>query len=800
MTIHNLPLQPTPFIGRTKELAELSTMIVNPDIRLITILGSGGMGKTRLAVQAASKYISHFVDGVYLVPLAPLRSTENVASTIAENIPFEFSGNTNPEDQLSEYIQTKSMLLILDNFEHLIKSALFVSNLVAHAPNVTVIITSRSRLNLRSETIYTLNGLTSSQDMSLESLLKTDAVKLFLATAQRVEANYKITAHDIEPMTQICMLTEGMPLGIELAAAWVRVLSLSEIAMEIQSSLDFLATTAKDMPDRLRSIRAVFERSWDLLTDDERDIFRKLSVFRGGFTRESAKAVVSANLHHLTALMDKSLLKLSNDSKRYEVHELLRQYATEKLNITPQEQFLIHNRHCTYFADFLQSREEGLIRSDKQELEVLQELDNIQDAWRWSVTQERMTEIYKFPLGFQLLYEYLGRQFEGAITFEWAANQLRGETLTGQKGIVYGLILCKQAFFFRRIDRGKEANHLAQKGISILSQLDAGEALAWGYLELSRQSMSVAVDTWDYDEKIRLFKGLEIFENAENQLGMILMFLTLGNIAYDNKDLNRAIHYYNQGLQLSRSNRQDRNVNWALWGLSNCYVEMGSYDIARTYIVEVLDSGKELDSRGSTHLRQLAEVDYAIGDYSKAWDAYCRCLQLDARHPYRAGEKLLSLVRMSRILMKQSRLIPAVEILTMVQTHHVGVKSTGKSADELLGELRTQLIQTEFDSAQHRGKNLQLDDLINQILQDYEDSQAKTKAQDVVPSTLDDLTARELDVLQLMAPGKTNQEIANELIIALGTVKSYTSQIYSKLQVHNRTEAIHRSRELNILS
>ena len=327
---NNLPQQLTDFVGRQTELEETKRLL--GDTRLLTLLAPGGAGKTRLAIQAAADLIDEYPDGVFFVALADLGSTGDIVQEVAESLGIALSSEQDPETQLLTYLGTKRQLLIFDNFEHLSDGAPIVGRILKAAPGVSVIVTTRSKLGLSGETILTLDGLDISWE-SAEDALQTGGVRLFLDEAQRARPGLALTPEELQPLADILRLTDGMPLAIVLAAAWVDLLSIGEIAAEVATNIDFLETDMGDVPDRQRSVRAVFDYTWRLLDSSERSTFAALSVFRGGFTRDAAQAVAGASLRNLSMLAGKSLIAANPDTGRYTVHELLRQYAEAELDM-----------------------------------------------------------------------------------------------------------------------------------------------------------------------------------------------------------------------------------------------------------------------------------------------------------------------------------------------------------------------------------------------------------------------------------------------------------------------------------
>jgi predicted ATPase len=330
MAIINLPPQPTPFIGREYEISQITALLAEPTCRLLTLVGPGGIGKTRLALEAAGLQRSAFAQGAYLVPLQPLSSPEFIVPAIAETLHFQFYSVDDPKHQLLDYLRDRSLLLVMDNFEHLLNSAQLISEILAFAPDVKVLATSRERLNLLEEWVLDVQGLSAPANETETEILDYDAVQLFLQSAQRIQVGFTLTDAQKPAVARICHLVGGMPLGLELAAAWVRALACEEIADEIERGLDLLATSARNVEPRHRTMRIVLDHSWNLLTNIERDVFQRLSVFKGGFRKEAAQNVTGTSIQTLSALVDKSLIRVSANG-RYEQHELLWQYAREKL-------------------------------------------------------------------------------------------------------------------------------------------------------------------------------------------------------------------------------------------------------------------------------------------------------------------------------------------------------------------------------------------------------------------------------------------------------------------------------------
>ncbi|MCB0214341.1 MAG: AAA family ATPase, partial [Anaerolineae bacterium] len=400
-----LPLQPTPFIGRHRDLREMDSLLNSPTTRLVTILGPGGIGKTRLAVEAAQAQSHAFADGVYFVSLASVDAPDQIAAPIAMAINFSFHirdqgerwENDSESDQLLAYLRDKRILLILDNLEHLLAEIPFIADLLQSAGEIKILATSRERLGLRGETVYPIGSLhvpiTISEDVQA-IVDRHDAIQLFINCAKRAQPTFALTVDNLDDVINICQLVDGMPLGIELAAAWVGLLTPREIAAEIKSNLDFLTANWRDIPARHQSIRSVFESSWQQLTATEQDVFQQLSIFRGGFTRQAAEYITGAMLPSLMALANKSLIQ-PDYTGRYHIHELLRQFGGEHLAASTEWETAVRDRHCAYYTAFLKQREPHLDGQDlhKTLTEISIEIDNVRRAWQWAITHQKLSAI-----------------------------------------------------------------------------------------------------------------------------------------------------------------------------------------------------------------------------------------------------------------------------------------------------------------------------------------------------------------------------------------------------------------------
>jgi predicted ATPase/DNA-binding SARP family transcriptional activator len=380
---HNLPAEVTSFVGREDELAEIDRWLHAPACRLITIVGPGGMGKTRLALQAAAAQVGRFEDGVYLVGLTAVSAKEFIAQSIASAIGVSLQGARDPWAALLGLLSTQHVLLMLDNLEQLLPDVDFVTELLQAAPQLKILATSRERLNLRSEWVYDLDGLRYPVAATEAGVEGFSAVELFVERAQQQRRDFSV--RDALPcVLDICRLVGGMPLALELAAGWTRTMTCGEIVDELQRGIAILSTAQRDVPGRHRSMAAVFDHSWGLLTEAQQAAFRRLSVFRGGWTTDAAEQVAGADAAMLASLLDKSLIQ-RDAAGRWGMHELVRQYAEQQLRAAGEEHDA-NARHAEFVRELTNRAESELVMSRQLEWwpRLDAEQDNIRAALSWS--------------------------------------------------------------------------------------------------------------------------------------------------------------------------------------------------------------------------------------------------------------------------------------------------------------------------------------------------------------------------------------------------------------------------------
>ncbi len=570
---HNLPPQPTTFVGRTEELREIALRMADPACRLLTLMGPGGMGKTRLALQAAAEHVEAFPNGVFFVPLAELSAPEQLVSGIAEALRITFYQRDAPRSQLLNYLREKRLLLVLDNFEHILEGALLVADILAHAPGVKVLVTSRERLNLREEQVYPVGGMSfpEGQTTALESY---SAVQLFLQHAQLADPEFQLDAARRDCVAHICARVMGMPLALELAASWLRVLSCAEVAAEVDRSLDFLSTTQRDRPDRHRSLRAVFEYSWQLLTAQEQDALSAWAVFQSSFRREAAAMLLTAvvpsansatTLALLAALVDKSLLQRRHKD-RYAMHALLHQYALEKLQAMPQREVKSRQNHCAYYAAFLQQQELALIGAAQGEVleSIAGSFEDVRAAWQWAVQQGDLSTLRQAAPSLTIFLSMHGRNLEGIRLMESALEML--QLLTSPEATATrGQLLVLLASLVTELNHHEQARSYAETALAINRELGTREVLARTLSVLCRVAWSGS----DYATAATYAReALELYEADGNLAGQAVVHGQLGMISWTLGEYDMARSELERSLELHRSTGNPT-------GIANCLDHLG---------------------------------------------------------------------------------------------------------------------------------------------------------------------------------------------------------------------------------
>lgn len=639
---HNLPAAVTGFVGRTEEIAELRRWLIAPTTRLLTILGPGGVGKTRLALEVAAACESIFLNGVWFTSLAAIQRSDadGLALALAATLDCPLTGPTNPKAQLLTFLQQRELLLILDNMETITDGAAWLSEMLTKAPGVTILATSRERLNLQAEQVCPLAGLP--VPLAATADLQTfAAVQLFVQCARRLQPDFALTPPENAAVTQICQAVQGLPLGIELAAAWVHQLSCAEIATEIARSLDFLATTRRDVPPRQRTLRALFDWSWSRLSTEEQRVFQGLALFYGPFTREAAAHVAHAPFPLLAALVDKSLLWRRGAT--YQLHEVTRHFAGEKLT---QAGALLatQRRHAHYYAAFLAQRE-ARIKSQEQKSvlqEVDQEVENVRAAWQWLVAQRDEPGL-AMALGAFYHFFLLKSWFrEGVDAFQRARLALQPVAATDSPAhLTCQRLMVRSARFHSSLAQYDEAQRLLLAGLTALRQLDEPAEIAFtlGHIGGTARMQGDLNRAEHY-----LTECLTLRRQLHDHWGEAVALLDLAGVAHMREAYPTSRAYCEEGLAAAEVTGDVQIITHLLTGLSITHRQLGDYAQAEEFGRRALARYEELgDNYGIMQAaltlgelnRQLAQdgaaqsfftravaVAQAIGDRSGEADGY----------------------------------------------------------------------------------------------------------------------------------------------------------------------------------
>lgn len=718
--VDNLPLQLTPFIGRTVELAELAELLHKPETRLITLGGTGGMGKTRLAIELARHSERAFADGACFVALAPLTTLDELPVALLHALGLQPRGD--PTVLLRQTLRDKHMLLVLDNAEHLPGAGNLLEELLQAAPRITILATSREPLYVRGEQRYQVDGLPyepASPDTNPSAL---PAVQLFVQQIRRVQPRFCLEAESLTSALRIARLVRGMPLGLELAAAWVELLPLDVIAREIERSFDFLTADLRNLPERQRSMRAVFGWSWRLLHEDEQRVFRQLAICRGGFTLEAAAAIAGATPAMLLRLVGTSLVQGSQS--RYVIHELLRQFAQEQLELDP-ERALVERRHSQLYLGFIAERERRLFRDDPvlAGAEIQHELDNIRQAWRWAAFHGHVRDLGRAACTLALFYKLYGAAAEWEQLFLLAVTRLReqsghtmettllrqelsalmallgsaclqqgkhtqayawaeeahtlGATCDGAVGEAHGLLVMGQSL--RRqgqsaqardlLERAATLAHSYQQGGVSLEQLADTEFIAYNWL------CSIALTYDEYEAATQyVARGMTLCRRLHKPLGSTILESDLVDIAFASGDYVTARGHAENALQLAQGLGLRRIEGTMLCMLGNLARLRGEYGQAYELTAQALPCFQGLDDLvwEAIVANDLGYVRLLLGDYAgaqrwleRAYDCL-RAADLPVResfqHGLRSAQLYLARGDAARALVAVQRVLTTVEV------------------------------------------------------------------------------------------------------------------------------------------
>lgn len=760
----NLSVATTSFLGREEELAHIGRWLGEADGRLLTITGPGGMGKSRLALKAARGQVGQFADGVWLVSLVAQVDLVGLVTAVADAIGLTLSGRADPATQLLNHLRSQEMLLVLDNLEHLISADLldFLTQLTDQSPDLRLIVTSRERLRLQAESLLDLQGLAfppeqqpaTSADLHASSA-DYPAVQLFRNRAERVQAEFSLAAQEAA-IVQLCQLVGGLPLALELAATWTRVLSVAEMTAEIQRGLDRLTTTLHDVPPRHRSLHAVIATSWEMLAADEQSLFRRLAVFRGGFSRGAAEVVAGATPTRLLSLVDRSFLRLDSD-QRFRRHPLLLQFAQEQLAAQPEELAQAATRHAHFFADFVQARERPLLSADaSQALAAIgADLENVRAAWQWGLAQIDEALLEQMVTGVGRFFSDRSRYQEGIALFTESASRLRSPATAGGDRPILAQVLGELGYFLHQNGcyaeaeaAFREADELAGKlqlvplhiaclrGLGIIANSQGNWAEAQRCL---LEAYRLCADDCAVDVKLpvlnalgTLYTNLAEFEQAQayfdeamafaqslgHQLRIAILHSNIGIIANRQKKYEEAIRQWRLAEVGFAASNHDMglaniifNIAMALHGLQR--YEEALETIRRAYAIHEKLGQQQSMAAGSG---VMGMIYHKLGRRAAARDHLYDCLR-QAQALGMSGIAVSGLAELAELELSGGNLQQAALLLAFISQHPATSGTTQANTQKLLDDLAAELSPALIAKAQTAAQAHTLDSLIKQLIE-----------------------------------------------------------------------------------
>src|SRR6266849_4551721 len=837
---HNLPAQLTPLIGREQEVAATCTLLRCPDVRLVTLTGTGGVGKTRLALQVATDLLDDFADGVSFVPLAPISDPGLVIPTIAQALDLKASGARPLLDLLTVFLRDKHLLLLLDNFEQVVTAAPHLTDLLTSCPHLTILVTSRATLHVQGEHEYPVPPLAVPDLKHLsepEALTQYASVALFLQHAQAVKPTFQLTATNASALAEICVRLDGLPLAIELAAARIKLFSPQALLKRLEHRLQVLTSGAQDVPVRQQTLRNTIQWSYDLLSTQEQRLFRRLAVFVGGCTLEAIEALCRALdggaeevLDGVSSLLDKSLLhqtEREEEEPRLMLLETLREYGLEML-ATSREMETTQRAHA---ADYLQLAEEAepafwgpqqAVWFDRLE----REHDNLRATLNWLLARAEARENIEMALrlggalwwfwsrrehfreGSTFLEHALAQSEAGATLVRAKALRAAGQLAAAHGDTVLGENLCQESLLLLRelgnqVELGRTffpfgviaywrgdlaaAHSRHEEGLAIARE--AGDKR--GMASLLHGLASVTSLQGEYTRAHTMFEeSFALLSEVGDKGGMASSRQRLAEMLFAQGHLMRAQLFVYEGLGGHREMGDKGRIGETLSLLGQIAFQQGDAATARLLAEESLATGKEArDPTGlAWALFLLAKVQTHQGNYP---EAHARCEQ-SLETARRVGDQRLiatSLKELGDVVAAQGELVWAARLWGAAEALREAMGTPLPPVyladyEQAMAAARSHLGEKAFAAAWTEGRTMTPDQAL------------AARGPVTIPNpTLsahtypDGLTARELEVIGLVAQGLSDVQVAEQLVISPRTVHAHLSSIYSKLGINSRSAA-----------
>lgn len=725
---NNLPSQLTSFVGRSKEIAEVKQLL--SEGRILTLTGPGGTGKTRLALQVASEMLESF-HSVFFVALAPIMDPGLVASTIAQTLSVPETAGRSILESLKEYLQSKSMLLLLDNFEQVISAAPLVSELLSVCSKLKILVTSREGLRITGERLYPVPPLALPNLTKLPSpqaLSQYAAVQLFLQRARMVKPDFTITNETAPTIVEICSRLDGLPLAIELAAARIKLLSPSAMLTRLEHRLQFLTGGARDLPARQQTLRNAIAWSYDLLDENEQKLFQRLSVFIGGCTVDAVEAVVRestadiALLDQLESLLDKSLVRETEGrhrEPRFVMLGMLREFGLERLEASGQGE-TIRRCHAEFYLSLAEAAEASLERAEQIQWmdRMEQEHGNLRAALEWSRTAENAGELclrLAGTLGY--FWEVRGHFSEGR---ERLSALLTMDVAQGRTAARTKLLARAAELAYRQSDYAATVA-FAEECREICRELDDKQGMASALIKLG----NAATEAGDYASASEyLGEALMIWRERDDQHGIARALISLGWVSIRSGDYLLANALLEEALAVSRELGDTRSMGFELSGLGEVALRQGDHTRATQLLEESLSLRKQLGNKWGigVSLGTLGLVALRQRNWERAVSLLSESLEV-RREISDKGGSAWCLERLAEIASAQGNPERAVRLLSAAAALRVSIGSVIDPADQAEYQsqragLRANLDEERFTAIWNEGRGLSFEQAVAYALED----------------------------------------------------------------------------------